>query len=280
MFLYRTPYAGPRGWSSPLHTRGKAQAGKRRRPARRSDTRAGGGRTGLAAARPLGRSAPPFVAQYSGVKQLFLAPTFLAPALLLALASFGSVAAAAPPPFSDRVCPEATVPVRTHDTAISNPNTSVDEAIAADARVSDAYDRCASDKLTSGSFEAAHYAQLRSAQYHYELGHWQGLVGNANLAREQYQMAIKMVNVIIDWQATSQPYYQSNDVNVGSGSVRNAAPLGSDYKQAAIEVRDASVKALAGLTVSPAAGAPPAGQAPPAAVPPVAPVPAPGATGK
>jgi hypothetical protein len=175
---------------------------------------------------------------------------------LLALTSFGSVAAAAPQPFSDPTCPEATSAVRAHDLAISNPNTSVDDAIAADVRVSDAYDRCASEKLTSGSFETAHYAQLRSAQYHYELGHWQGLVGNVNLARDQYQTAIKLVQTIIDWQAPSQQYYQSNDVNVGSGSVRNAAPLGSNYKEAAIEVRDASQKALAALTAPAASPAP------------------------
>jgi tetratricopeptide (TPR) repeat protein len=197
--------------------------------------------------------------------------------LVLALAAFGSVAAAPPPPFSDHICPEATGAVRAHDLAITNPNTSVDDAIAADARVSDAYDRCATQMLTAGSLEPAHYAQLRSAQYHYELGHWQGLVGNLNLARDQYQTAIKLVQTIIDWQATSQPYYQSNDVNVGSGSVRNAAAIGSDYKQAAIEVRDASQKAIVALTAPAAAGAPPAaGQAPPAG----GPVPAPAPTGK
>jgi hypothetical protein len=174
-------------------------------------------------------------------------------ALGLVLAAFGPSLAPAAEPYSDRLCPEATQPIRDHDAKIANPNTGVDDAIAATARVADAYDRCATEKLASNLVENAHYAQLRSAQYHYEIGHWQGLLGNKGLARDQYQASLKLVKIIIDWQASTTPYYQSNTVNVGAGSSHDATADASNYREAAIEVRDASQKAIAALDAPPPA---------------------------
>ena len=172
-------------------------------------------------------------------------------ALGIALAAVQPAPAPAADAFSDPVCPEATQPVRDHNLKAGNANSTVDDVIAATQRVIDAYDRCVTQRLADGHTEDAHYAQLRGAQYHYEVGHWQGLLGNKALARQEYDTALKLVNPIIDWQASNQPYYASNNVNIGSGSEHRATSDFSLYKQPAIEVRDSTQKALALLNAPP-----------------------------
>ena len=199
------------------------------------------------------------------MKRLFLACLILTPGLL----AISPAPTSTPEIFSDKVCPNATGPVREFNAQMANSNTLVDDAIAGARRVIEAYKLCGDGmQLVSSSagntasvpsptqgVEGLHLTQIRRAQYCVIVGRLQRLTENFNSARDSYQTALDLVKETIDWKSPSQTVYYSNNVHVGSGSSRNPTTDFSVYRQSAIDIRD---DALAEMKLLPAgaAGAP------------------------
>jgi len=189
--------------------------------------------------------------------------------VLASLFAVGGVSAAILPAvaqskFSDLICLNATEPVREFEMERRTQPPSVDRLIGAAKKAIEAYDRCASAKLTEGEastglpnqttqyssdsgVERQHYANLRSAQYHMSIGRLHRLLERYDLARASYQTAIELVKNTIDWQASSQVSYRSNNGNLGSGSVHKPGTTYSGYRNDAIAIRDAALAELARL---------------------------------
>jgi len=182
------------------------------------------------------------------LKRILLA-CLIAPALL----------AAAPTPapnlFSDKVCPNATSPVRDLNVELANSATLIDDAITAARRVIDAYKTCGDGMQseasggtaataipnTSTGVEGQHFTQVREAQYYLLVGRLQRLGSYYNSAHDSLQTALDLVKTTIEYKSASQSVYRSNNVNIGSGSSRNFADASSVYRQNAIEIRDAAL---------------------------------------
>jgi len=192
------------------------------------------------------------------------------------LAAFGLVALglapltarAAEAEFTDHLCPTTTQPVREFNRLSSNPNSPVDQVIAAANHVIAIYKECgeqlqsnalsgantgrstAEVSVTAGA-EGLHYAQVRQAQFHFAIGHIQRMLGNYFSARDALQAALDLVKVTIDWKSPTQTYYRSNDVNIGSGSSHMSTPSDiSNYREAAVQIRDAAKAEMAKLPKS------------------------------
>jgi hypothetical protein len=157
----------------------------------------------------------------------------------------------APIVFSDKVCPNATQPVRDFDAQTANPDTPVDVVIATGSRIIEVYRECVQEKLSNPTgqgaisalsidigIEGAHYGQVRQAQYYVVIGRLQRLLGNTNTARDDLEAALKLVKDTIEWRASSQAVSTSNNVNRGGSSGRSS--FGSDYsnyRQGALDIQ-------------------------------------------
>jgi hypothetical protein len=184
------------------------------------------------------------------MKRLLFA-CLLTPALLAA-------APATPTPdlFSDKICPNATGPVRELNAEIANPETLIDRAIATARHVIEAYKICGDDMASAAAsgvnpanavttgVEGQHLTQVRQAQFYVLIARLQRLSGYPNSAHDSLQTALDLVKTTLDWRAPSQTYYRSNNVNVGSGSSRTASIDSSAYRQNAIDIRDAALAEL------------------------------------
>jgi len=162
---------------------------------------------------------------------------------------------AAPVPFTDTVCPNATAPVRELDALLADPATLLDAAMTATQRAIAAYKACGdtmqSDASGGGSVtvatlaptgaEGLHRVQVRQGQYYVLLGRLQRLGEYYNSARDSQQAAIDLVKATIEWQAPSQSTFRSNNVSVGAGSTHTASSVYSTWRETAIEVRDAAL---------------------------------------
>jgi hypothetical protein len=168
--------------------------------------------------------------------------------------------------FTDHACPTASQPVREFNTVSSNPDTPVDQVIAAANHVIEIYKECGaqlqSNTTGSGSSgrssagvsstagaEGLHYAQVREAQFYFAIGHIQRVLGNNFSARDALQMSLDLVKETIDWKSPSQIYYRSNDVNIGSGSSLTHSDV-SNYHEAAVQIRAAANAEMAKLPKS------------------------------
>ena len=195
------------------------------------------------------------------MKRFVLAWLILTPSLL-AVAPVPTPTAA---PFSDKVCPNATIPVREFNALMANPNTLVDQAIGSARRVIDVYKTCGDAMQLASSnpggtnevpsptsgIEGFHLAQIRQAQYYVIVGRLQRLTENYNSARDSYQTALDLVKQTIDWKSPSQ--YYANNVQTGMGSMRNPTTDFSVYRQSAIDIRD---DALAEMKLLPKSAVP------------------------
>jgi hypothetical protein len=192
-------------------------------------------------------------------------------AFTLGLAAFvfgPAIARAAETGFSDRICTNATQSVRDYDTQSKNPNTPVDDILATLNKVVEAYRVCAAEKLTQGGtgsggeaslqvglgVEGMHYAQIRQAQFYYVMGRIERLLQNYNTSHDNLQTAIGLVKDTIDWRTSPDTVMRSNNVNVGSSSGHSATTDVSNYRESAIQIRDA---ALAEMALLPKPGAAP-----------------------
>jgi len=193
------------------------------------------------------------------VKRLILACLILTPGLL----AVSPAPAPSPELFSDKVCQNATIPVREFNAKVADANTLVDDAIASARRVIEAYKTCGESMQLAGNntivasptmgVEGLHLTEVRQAQYLVIIGRFQRLSESYNSARESYQAALDLVKTTIDWTTPSQSVYSSNNVRIGSGSTRNSATNYSVYRQSAIDIRDT---ALAEMKLLPAGVAP------------------------
>jgi hypothetical protein len=161
----------------------------------------------------------------------------------------------APNLFSDKICPNATEPVRELNVQFANSGTLIDDAITTARRIIEAYKVCGDAMQTDNSggttataisgttsgIEGQHFTQVRQAQYYLVIGRLQRLGGYYNTSHDSLQQSLDLVKTTIDWKAQSQSVYRSNNVNIGSGSSRNFADTTSVYRQNAIEIRDAAL---------------------------------------
>jgi hypothetical protein len=109
--------------------------------------------------------------------------------------------AAAPPTFSDTVCPEATAKVIVIGglTAGSDPNLIYDAAKAA----SDAYDLCAKRKLSDQDIEpGAHYAYTRAAQFGVLAGRALIVLKRPDEARRELQRDRALAADVASWETS------------------------------------------------------------------------------
>jgi hypothetical protein len=195
-------------------------------------------------------------------------------ALALGLTAFVFVpglARAADSGFSDRICTNATPSVRDYNAQSSNPNTPVDDILATLNKIIEAYKECATEKQTQGGtgsggeaslqvslgVEGMHYAQIRQAQFYYVMGKIERLLQNYNTSRDNLQNALGLVKDTIDWRTSPDTILRSNNVNVGSSSGHSATTDYSNYRESAIQIRDAALAEMAllpkpGTAVSPA----------------------------
>jgi hypothetical protein len=191
---------------------------------------------------------------------LILASAFTLSSILVA-----AVPARAQSKFSDLICPNATEPVREFEFERRKQPPVIDRWIAAAKKAIAAYDQCALLKLTEGEAkvglpnqttqfstdsgaERQHYANLRSAQYYVIVGRLHRFLERYDLAREADQTALELVKNTIEWQSASEVTYRSNNVNIGTGSVRKPSTTASFYRHDAIGIRDAALAELARLS--------------------------------
>jgi hypothetical protein len=183
--------------------------------------------------------------------------------LLVAFAMPPSLAVAAEPPFSDKLCPAATQPVREYIVQTNDKGTPVDIVIATANRIIVIYKQCGTELQANGTTgnsyaavstnngaEGLHYAQLHQAQYYVVIGRIQRFIGNTNSARDALQTAVDLAKETIEWKSPRQTTYRSNNVAVGSGSVSGAQTESSVYRDTAIKVRDDALAELAKLPKS------------------------------
>jgi hypothetical protein len=171
--------------------------------------------------------------------------------------------------FSDIVCPNATQPVRDYDAVRREPHPVVNSIIIELFRVIDAYETCATERLTEVNQqtadgraemssdqgpERAHYAQVRAAQYHVVMGRLWRLRERMDAAHASFDKAIALVKDAIDWRSSSQVTWRSNNRAIGSSSTLNHQPIPSAYSRDATAVRDAALKEIALLAALAAPG--------------------------
>jgi hypothetical protein len=179
-----------------------------------------------------------------------------------------AIARAADNGFSDRICTNATQVVRDYNTLSGKPDTPVDDVIASLNKVIEAYKACAAEKQIQGGtqtgqatlqvglgVEGMHYAQIRQAQFYYVMGRIERLLENYNTARDNFQSALALVKDTIEWKTSPDTVTRSNNVNIGSSSGHSATTDYSNYRESAIQIRDATQAEIARLP-KPAAATP------------------------
>ncbi len=161
--------------------------------------------------------------------------------------------------YMDRICPEATAPVREWNVITKDPKTPLVTGIELAQKLIAVYIKCADEKrrfsgAPSGNYrlsvtdntgaELAHYAQLRASQYEFSLGKLQAALQHYDEAREAFKQVIKLTNDTIEWRAPSLGSYSSNSATVGSGSWHDPKSGVSDYRGPAIIIRDRALAEL------------------------------------
>lgn len=158
---------------------------------------------------------------------------FVACAVLLGYSTAMPAAAYADVSYFDPVCPSASAPVQSYLALVRVETTRIVDAVAAANVAAAAYDRCGERYRSAGDAEHVHYASVDAAQYRFAAGHLLRLDGQFEAARTSLSAAIAGVGDTIVWGRASAP---------------------SDYKAAAVTVRDAAQAELAKLAApSPAA---------------------------
>jgi len=161
--------------------------------------------------------------------------------------------------YSDQLCPRAAAPVTKFTALANNNDTTVVAAIDAANEAIAAYKICSSEFLANGATEFRHYADVRQAQFAYEIGHFQRLTDEKIAAKQSLASAIDLTKETIDWTSGAQNVYRSNGTS-GSGSTHAGPARPSTYHDTAVAVRDAAQKELDEMaapvvTASPSAGA-------------------------
>ncbi|GAC1425281.1 MAG: hypothetical protein NVSMB64_32340 [Candidatus Velthaea sp.] len=156
----------------------------------------------------------------------------------------GPARVAAADVFSDRLCPRASAPVTAYAALAKNADSAVDSVIAAARDAAAAYEICGREDLAAGATEALHYTQVREAQFYVAIGRLQRLTDARDEARKTLQTAIDLTKDSIGWTTSSQSVYRSNNVGVGSGSVRGGSILPSMYHDNAVAIRDAATREI------------------------------------
>jgi tetratricopeptide (TPR) repeat protein len=190
-------------------------------------------------------------------------------AFVLAL-GFASISAggarAAEDTFSDVACPQVTQSVRTYDGMKKDQSTSVDAMIASLKKIMDLYDLCAAERLTDSAevleyaglgvghgVEGSHYAQVREAQFAVVLGRLYRLLEDYPDARSAFERALKLVEATIEFKESTQTANRSNNVHRGSASAHRASSDFSNYREAALLIRESAQTEL-GRTPKPSPG--------------------------
>jgi hypothetical protein len=182
---------------------------------------------------------------------------------LLALGFGALLGASSVPPveaFSDLVCPGATEPVRAFNALKRDQSTPVDAMIASLKRIMETYDRCAVERFTDNAeaidevtlsvgrgIEGAHYAKVRSAQFAVVLGRLYRLLEEYGAARASFERANALVESTIEFKQSTQTAYRSNNIHVGASSSHRASSDTSNYREAALQIREAARAELARL---------------------------------
>lgn len=156
--------------------------------------------------------------------------------------------------FSDQLCPAAVDPVQRYTAFVNDPKALADDAVAAANRIAAVYDLCATGYRANGNIELVHYAEVRSAQYHFAAGRLLRLEENNDAARAAFAAALQGVRETIDWKQSSQSYRSSNGTG-GTSVGHNSSSLQSSYYSSAVSVRDA-VQAEMAEMAKPAAASP------------------------
>lgn len=157
--------------------------------------------------------------------------------------------------YSDQLCPRAAAPVTKFTALASNNDTTVVAVIDAANEAIAAYRVCSSEFLANGATEFRHYADVRQAQFVFEIGHFQRLTDEKIAAKQSLTQAIDLTKETIDWSSGSQNVYRSNGTS-GSGSTHAGPARPSTYHDTAVAVRDAAQKELDDLTAPNAATSP------------------------
>jgi len=181
--------------------------------------------------------------------------------LALGFASISASAArAAEDVFSDSVCPRATEPVRAFNALRKDQSTTVDAMIASLKKIMEIYDSCAAERLTDSAevlefatlgvghgVEGSHYAQVREAQFAVVLGRLERLIEDYAGARSAFERATKLVEATIAFKESTQTANRSNNVHMGSASAHRTSSDFSNYREAALQIRDSAQAELGRL---------------------------------
>jgi hypothetical protein len=106
-------------------------------------------------------------------------------------------------PFLDARCPHAIPAVESYDALAKDPDLLPNGVIAAALDASAAYDKCATFAATRGNLEGVHYAQVRSATYHYDAGGLYFASDDYAQARRELGIARALVQDTLAWPKTS-----------------------------------------------------------------------------
>ena len=106
-------------------------------------------------------------------------------------------------PFLDARCPHAIPAVETYEALAKDPDLLPNGVIAAALDASAAYDKCATFAGTRGNIEDVHYAQVRSAMYHYDAGRLYFSSDDYAQARRELGIARALVQDTLAWPKTS-----------------------------------------------------------------------------
>jgi hypothetical protein len=163
----------------------------------------------------------------------------LTASLTIALVAGACVgAAAAPPAFSDTICPEATQYVLALGKlrADDPPQRVYDAAEAA----TDAYQRCSRDKLSYGFREAQHYADTRGSAFAVVAARALIALNRPDDARRELETWRPLVQQVVDWQSETQTSVQGHrptgDIQSAGGAVTGSDHRPSMYHDSAKEI--------------------------------------------
>ncbi len=140
-------------------------------------------------------------------------------ALVFVACSFGG-ASAAPPGFSDLICPQATQYVlaigklRKDD----SPQRIYDAAQAA----TDAYQRCSKDKLSSGFREAQHYADTRGSSFAVLAARALVALKRPDDARRELEQWRPLVQQVVDWKSETETSVSPHSPLIAHGDMSDA----------------------------------------------------------
>jgi hypothetical protein len=147
--------------------------------------------------------------------------------LAAGIAWLGASPAPGASPLAEASCPHAAPEVDAYDALAMSPGVPADDVIAAALDASGAYDRCAAFASTRGYVEDLHYAQVRSARYHYAAGRLYFSSGDYAQARRELGIARALVADTIDWMHPSASKYRAEALAVrdDAGALLAKIPL-------------------------------------------------------